>query len=203
MTEMMDEASEATAPVNEVVETAAAGPSSDEAASPYAALAAKYKAGEELSDEETDTIVDLAVSILRELLGHFDAANSPIDEYEGDDGEVILDVTAPNLAVLIGRHGRTLESLQTIFSLLVSRKLGFRFPVVVDIEGYKSRRHDKVIEMAERATGRAVRSQMPVNLSPMTAYERRLVHLALRDDARVETHSEGIDPERHVVVVPV
>lgn len=170
---------------------------------PYAQIAVKYKAGEQLSDEETDTVVDVSITILREVLGFFDAADSPIDEYEGDDGEVILDVTAPNLAVLIGRHGRTLDSFQTMFSLLVSRKLGFRFPIVVDIEGYKSRRHDKITEMAECAAARAIRSHGSVSLQPMNAYERRLVHLALRDNVNVETHSEGVDPERRVVISAV
>lgn len=167
---------------------------------PYAEIAARYKSDEQLTDEEIDSVVDVALGVLRELLQFFDASDSPIDEYEGDDGEVILDVTAPDLAVLIGRHGRTLESFQTLFSLLVSRKLGFRFPVAVDIESYKSRRHDKVIEIARRAAQRAVRQHSSVSLQPMTAYERRLVHIALRDNVSVETHSEGVDPERHVVV---
>ena len=91
-------------------------------------------------------------------------------------------------------------SLQTLFSLLVSRKLGFRYPVAVDVEGYKSRRHDKVISMAHSAASRAVRQHMSVSLPPMSAYERRLVHIALRDNARVDTHSEGSDPERRVVI---
>ena len=103
----------------------------------YPELAQHFKDGVELTDEELDTIADISISVLRSILGYFDAADSPIDEYEGDEGELILDVTAPNLAVLIGRHGRTLESLQTLFSLVVSRKLGFRYPVAVDIEGYK------------------------------------------------------------------
>lgn len=163
-------------------------------------IAAKYKSGQELNDDELDTIADTAISILRSLLGFFDAADSPIDEYEGDDGELILDVTAPDLAVLIGRHGRTLESLQTMFSLLVSRKLGFRYPVAVDVEGYKSRRHDKVTSMAESAASRAVRQHTSVKLPPMSAYERRLVHIALRDNKAVDTHSEGEDPNRHVVI---
>ena len=166
----------------------------------YPKIAERYKAGEELTDEELDTIADVAVSILRDLLGFFDASDSPIDEYEGDDGELILDVTAPDLAVLIGRHGRTLESLQSLFSLLVSRRLGFRYPVAVDVEGYKSRRHDKVISMARSAAARAVRQHSTVNLPPMSTYERRLVHIALRDDDRVDTHSEGSDPERRVVI---
>lgn len=167
----------------------------------YPEIARKYKAGEELTDEELDTVADIAITVLRDLLAFFDAADSPIDEYEGDEGELILDVTAPDLAVLIGRHGRTLESLQSLFSLLVSRRLGFRYPVAVDVEGYKSRRHDKVISMARSAASRAVRQHGSVSLPPMSAYERRLVHIALREDERVDTHSEGTDPERRVVIV--
>ena len=137
---------------------------------------------------------------MRSILSHFDAEGSSIDEYEGDEGELILDITAPDLAVLIGRHGRTLESLQTLVSLLVSRKLGFRYPVSVDVEGYKSRRHDKVVGMAEAAASRAVSQGRSVNLPPMSAYERRLVHIALREDDRIDTHSEGVEPERRVVI---
>lgn len=166
----------------------------------YPEIAAKYKAGEALTDEELDTVADVAVSVLRSLLGFFDAGDAPIDEYDGDDGELILDVTSSNLAVLIGRHGRTLESLQSIFALLVSRRLGFRFPVVVDIEGYKNRRRDKVISMAHSAASRAVRQGRSVKLPPMSAYERRLVHIALRDNDAVDTHSEGSDLDRHVVI---
>ena len=184
----------------EIEENEVAPTSLDEVVGEYPEIARKYKAGEELTDEELDTVADVALSVIRNILKHFDAEDSPIDEYEGDNGELILDVTAPNLAVLIGRHGRTLESLQTMFSLIVSRRLGFRYPVVVDIEGYKSRRNDKVISMAHSAAARAVRQHGSVALPPMSAYERRLVHIALRDNAAVETHSEGVDPERRVVV---
>ena len=88
-----------------------------EASGVYPEIARKYKAAVELTDEELDTVADVAITVLRDLLAFFDAADSPIDEYEGDEGELILDVTAPDLAVLIGRHGRTLESLQSLFSL--------------------------------------------------------------------------------------
>ena len=172
----------------------------EEVVGEYPEIAAHYKAGVELTDDELDTIADVAISVVRSILSHFDADDSPIDEYEGAEGELILDITAPDLAVLIGRHGRTLESLQTLVSLLVSRKLGFRYPVSVDVEGYKSRRHDKVISMAKSAASRAVSQGRTVNLPPMSAYERRLVHIALREDDRIDTHSEGIDPERRVVI---
>lgn len=172
----------------------------EEVVGEYPEIAAHYKAGVELTDDELDTIADVAISVVRSILSHFDADDSPIDEYEGDEGELILDITAPDLAVLIGRHGRTLESLQTLVSLLVSRKLGFRYPVSVDVEGYKSRRHDKVISMAKSAASRAVSQGRTVNLPPMSAYERRLVHIALREDDRIDTQSEGVDPERRVVI---
>lgn len=185
-----------------VVDTAAAAVAADSAAiaGEYPTIAAHYKAGEALTDDELDTVADVAISVLRSVLAHFDAENSPIDEYEGDEGELILDVMASDLAVLIGRHGRTLESLQTLVSLLVSRKLGFRYPIVVDVEGYKSRRHDKVVSMAKSAASRAIQQHRSVSLPPMTAYERRLVHIALRDDDRIDTHSEGTEPERRVVI---
>lgn len=166
----------------------------------YPEIAVHYKEGVALTDEELDTIADVAISVVRSILSHFDAEGSSIDEYEGDEGELILDITAPDLAVLIGRHGRTLESLQTLVSLLVSRKLGFRYPVSIDVEGYKSRRHDKVASMAKNAVSRAVSQGRSVNLPPMSAYERRLVHIALREDDRIDTHSEGVEPERRVVI---
>ncbi|WP_346674453.1 protein jag [Enorma phocaeensis] len=184
--------------LHEVVE--AAQPEGSIYEGQYPKIAAHYKAGVELSDNELDIIADIAISVLRDILGYFGVDNAPIDEYVGDEGELILDVTAGDLAVLIGRHGKTLESLQSMFSLIVSRKLGFRYPVVVDIEGYKSRRNEKVVSMAKSAASRAVRQHGSVALPPMSAYERRLVHIALRDNAAVETHSEGSDPERHVVI---
>lgn len=204
---MSDELVDSVIQGSEDVASAISGESSSssgvEAVGLYPDIALKYKSGEPLSDDELDKLVDVALRTLRDLLGFFDAEGAPIDEYDGDDGELILDVSAPDLAVLIGRHGRTLDSFQSIFSLLVSRKLGFRYPFVVDIEGYKSRRQDKIVDMAHRAAARAIKVGECVSLQPMNAYERRLVHIALRDDDRVETHSEGDDPNRHVVVCPL
>lgn len=190
-TESMPDMENETLPVDSEVEVVAGD---------YPELARKYKVGEELDDNDLDVIADVAITVLRNILAQFDADGVPIDEYEGDEGELILDVTAPDLAVLIGRHGRTLESLQTMVSLIVSRQLGFRYPVVVDIEGYKSRRNEKVASMARSAAARAVKQHTSVKLPPMSAYERRLVHIALRDNEAVETHSEGVDPERRVVI---
>jgi spoIIIJ-associated protein len=184
-------------------ETTEDSPSPSEQEGPYSSLKEHYSNGEALTDDELDTIADVSVTILRSILDCFGEGNADIDEYEGDEGELILDVSHGDLAVLIGRHGKTLEALQLIVSSLVNRKLGFHYPVVVDIEGYKDRRKQKIQSMAHSAASRAKKQNGQVRLSPMNGYERRLVHMALADDASVTTHSEGVDPDRYVVITAV
>ena len=168
----------------------------------FAEIRAAYEANEELSDDQLDAVADLAVGVIRDVLKCFGETESTIDEYDGDEGELILDVNGGDLAVLIGRHGCVLDALQLVISSIVSKRLGFHFPIVVDIEGYKNRRKQKIQTIARSAASRAKRSGK-VRLKPMNAYERRLVHLALIDDADVTTHSEGEDPERYVVITAV
>lgn len=168
----------------------------------FASIREHFESGVQLSDEETDKVADLAVGYLRELLSFFGETSCSIDEYDGDNGDLILDVNDGDLAVLIGRHGRTLDALQMVLTSLMSSKLKFYYPITVDIESYKSRRKSKVQGLARSAAQRA-KKQGRVALAPMNAYERRLVHLALMDDLEVSTHSEGEDPNRRVVITAV
>ena len=165
----------------------------------FASIRQRYEAGETLTDDEMDEIADVAVGYLRQILALFGEKHSTIDEYDGDDGELILDVNGGNLAVLIGRHGRTLDALQMVLSSLMSSHIHFYYPVVVDIESYKTRRKKKLRSIALSAAERA-RKQGRVALAPMNAYERRIVHLALVNDDSVTTHSEGEDPNRRVII---
>jgi spoIIIJ-associated protein len=165
-------------------------------------LKASPSAEAELSDEDLDKVADAAVAALQTILDRFGVEGSNIEEYEGDEGEIILDVVGGDLALLIGRHGRTLDALQALVSAITNRQLGFRYPVVVDVEGYRHRRRQKIEDIARRAADRASRQHIPVRLRPMTAYERRVVHVALRDDRRIATASEGEDPFRMVVITP-
>lgn len=165
-----------------------------------ATIKEKYEAGQELTDDELDFVADAAIRSIKDILSYFGETGSSIDEYDGDNGELILDINGGDLAVLIGRHGRTLDALQMVVSSLLSSTLGFHYPIVVDIEGYKSRRKNKVQSLAHSAAARAKKQHGSVSLPPMNAYERRLVHLALVDDDSVVTHSEGEEPMRHVVV---
>lgn len=185
-----------------VEETSADQSLTTDAADEFSSIREHFEAGAELTEEETDKVADVAVEYLRELLGFFGETSCSIDEYDGDNGELILDVNGGDLAVLIGRHGRTLDALQMVLSSLMSSTLKFYYPIVVDIESYKSRRKSKVQGLARAAAAKA-RKQGRVAMAPMNAYERRLVHLALHDDDSVTTHSEGEDPNRRVVITAV
>ena len=169
----------------------------------FSSIREHYESGQTLTDEEMDRIADLAVGYLKEILALFGETSSSIDEYDGEDGELILDVNGGDLAVLIGRHGRTLDALQMVLTSLMSSRIKFYYPIVVDIEGYKSRRRKKLEDMARSSAARAKDRGGKVTLSPMNAYERRIIHLALRDDDGVVTHSEGEEPERRVVITAV
>ncbi len=158
---------------------------------------------QENEEVDLDQIADVAIETLQGILEYFNVGEVTIDEYEGDEGELILDITGDDLAVLIGRYGRTLDSLQFIVSAINYRKLGFRYPVVIDVEGYKSRQREKIESIAHSTARRAVSQGRSISMRPMTPYERRLVHIALKDDPKVETESEGEGSDRHVVVFPV
>ena len=168
-----------------------------------AQVVAELNAQPEITDEVLDNIADTGIAVLQDILKYFNVGDVTIDEYEGDEGELILDITGDDLAVLIGRHGKTLEALQFLVSAITVRKIGFRYPVVVDVEGYKSRQRQKLESIARSSANRAASQHSNVRLRPMSPYERRIVHVALRDDSRVETVSEGEGASRHVVIVPV
>lgn len=115
----------------------------------------------------------------------------------------LLEVTGPgDLSALIGRRGETLASLQYITRLITSRELQRRANIVVDLKGYKSRRMDKLNELAKRMADQAVEQGRTITLEPMPPYERRIIHIALRDREDVETRSVGEGQGRKVTIVP-
>ena len=95
------------------------------------------------------------------------------------------------------------EDLDRIADTAITvRTIGFRYPVIVDVEGYKSRQREKLESIARSSANRAASQNRSIKLRPMTPYERRIVHICLRDDDRVETASEGEGSARHVVILP-
>ena len=110
--------------------------------------------------------------------------------------------TGSDLGLLIGKHGGTIDALQYLTNAVLHRQ-GVEQEAVIDAAGYRERRDEALASIARRAASQAVSSGRPVELDPMTSVERKRVHLLLKDDARVETGSDGSEPNRFVVVRPV
>ena len=122
---------------------------------------------------------------------------------EEDDEEVRATVTGADLGVLIGRHGQMIDSLQYLANALAHRAMGEgRRRIVVDAAGYRARRAATLEALARRTAEQASATGRRVELEPMSAVERRIVHEVLKDDPEVTTESEGTEPNRFVVVLP-
>lgn len=154
----------------------------------------------QLTDEEVDVIADTASEIIRKILRYFGVEDATIDEYEGEEGELILDIVGDSPAILIGRHGKTLDSFQFLVSAIVAKRTGHRHPIIVDVEGYKHRRKQKLVSIAKSSASRDIKQKREVSLRSMSPYERRIIHVALKDNKRVTTSSEGTEPDRYVVI---
>jgi predicted RNA-binding protein Jag len=124
-------------------------------------------------------------------------------ELHEDEDAIVATCTGGNLGLLIGKHGQTIDAVQYLVNAAVSRAFpDDRKQVVVDASGYRARREATLASIAQRSAERAVQFGGRVELEPMTAVERKVVHLALRDHPEVETTSEGTEPNRFVVVLP-
>ena len=121
---------------------------------------------------------------------------------EGDVPALVLDVTGKDLGILIGRRGETLQALQLLTRLMLSKRLSRWEPVVVDVESYRARRRRSLRRLALRMAERAASSQRVVVLEAMSPYERRIIHLALQDHLEVTTESTGEGEDRRVTIVP-
>lgn len=122
----------------------------------------------------------------------------------GEEGETITaTVEGDGVGLLIGHHGRTIDAVQHLaLRAAMGDGSGPRHRVVVDAGGYRERRREALLGQAEDAADEAISFGRPVALDAMSAAERRIVHEHLRDRDDVETHSEGEEPERHLVVTP-
>jgi spoIIIJ-associated protein len=129
----------------------------------------------------------------------------------GIDAEIEIDetpdqitgtVTGGDLGLLIGRHGQTIDAIQYLANAIVHRREADPVEVVIDAEGYRERRRRALCGVADRAVADVRRDGRPVALEPMTSVERKIVHLHLKEIAGVATSSEGVEPNRHVIVLP-
>jgi spoIIIJ-associated protein len=121
-----------------------------------------------------------------------------------DDETITLTCSGPDLGMLIGRHGQTIDAVQYLANAAMYRSHAEeRKQVVVDAAGYRARRRTSLEALALRSAERALADREPVELEPMTAVERKVVHICLKEFGGVETTSEGTEPNRFVVIHPV
>jgi spoIIIJ-associated protein len=139
--------------------------------------------------------------ILKRVVAHLGLRGS-VDVVERDD-EILAEISGPELGLLIGKHGSTLDALQFICGQAAFRGAEDRKRVIVDAAGYRERREMALGRQADRGAADALRYGRPVELDSMSAQERRVVHGYLKDRPDVETHSEGDEPFRRIVITPV
>ena len=146
-----------------------------------------------------DSAAGKAQAFLKELTG---LMGVEVDVAVGNDaeGNVFVSMTGDTLGILIGRRGETLDALQYLTSLKINRGQEGYTRVTLDTENYRAKREDTLVRLANRMANRAVKTGRKVSLEPMNPYERRIIHSALQANEAVDTHSEGDEPNRHVVI---
>jgi spoIIIJ-associated protein len=158
-------------------------------------------ASESVDDADLEEQADAVADFVEELLEHMgiDAIAEPTT-HRGHVYVDIVDGPEDDMALLIGRHGQTLDAIQELARTAVGRRLDDRIRVLVDVGDYRKRQEDRLVEQAREAAERVQRSGTEERLDPMNAYQRKLVHDAVAEVEGVESVSEGIDPERYVIV---
>lgn len=145
-------------------------------------------------------IKDVAVDFLNKV---FDAMNLAVDiklDYDELENQLSVDLSGDEMGLLIGKRGITLDSLQYLLSLVINKNTESYIKVKLDTENYRERRKETLENLAKNLAHKVKRTHHSVYLEPMNPYERRIIHSALQKDKYVETHSEGEEPYRKVVI---
>ena len=166
--------------------------------------ASEMQSSVEGSDEEALQITQDTVSELLQRMGiearieaRWGEADAP-----GKIRPLFLDIHGDDLSILIGRRGETLTALQYITRLIVGKELKRPVAVLIDIEGYRARREQQIRRLAQQMAKQAIETSRTMSLEPMPAYERRIVHIELRDNPDVDTVSVGERDQRKVTIIP-
>ena len=137
------------------------------------------------------------------LNGVFEAMQLEVNisiDFDESDKTLLIDLAGPEMGVLIGKRGQTLDSLQYLTNLAVNRSSENYVRVKIDTEDYRRRRKETLENLAKNMASKVKRTKKAVTLEAMNPYERRIIHSALQNDNNVSTHSEGEEPYRYVVI---
>lgn len=194
------EAAPAVEPVASVVEEVVATVGAVAAAESVKAEAVEAPAKEEvaMSKEEQQAIADKGKQFLMDMFQQM-GLSFQIEKLVKDQ-KITFQIHGEDLGILIGKHGQTLDAIQYLTNLVANKEVARRCQIVVDVENYRARREETLIKLAHRLASKVRRSRQKVALEPMNAFERKVIHLALQQEANIYTDSEGSEPYRHVVI---
>jgi len=163
-------------------------------------------AAKKMDNPDSDPVLDTTESVVSKLIHHLGMkaqVSAHYDETSTDDRRTIkVDVRGDNLSALIGRQAETLNAFQYVASLIVGKQTQQWVQLVVDVEGYRERREKQVRQIALKVVDQVIKTGRKATLEPMTASERRVIHIELRGHPAVTTESTGEEPHRKVVILP-
>lgn len=153
---------------------------------------------EEAEPPTPEEVAEAAVEFVQGLVGAM-GIEAEVSSAVRED-RVHIDISGPDLGPLIGRRGQTLEALQEITRTAVQRRLRSRVRLLVDVEGYRARRRESLVEYAQSMARRAIERGTEIELEPMNSFERKVVHDAVGEIEGATSFSEGEEPNRRVIV---
>ncbi len=139
-------------------------------------------------------------SIIKDVASYMDI-NAQVETGQSDD-EILAEIKTDKANIFIGKKGQTINALELILNIIVNKDREDRIRVCLDVEGYRARRENFLIKLANNISQEVITNNRPKDLPPMPAKERRIIHLALKDNPQVQTHSEGEGRYRKVVISP-
>ena len=162
---------------------------------------ARNRAGQESNNRlEDQEVIQVAQNVLARLLAPLDS-DAEVLVNDSDNG-IKLEISGGEPGILIGRRGQTLEALQYITTRIVSHQEGRPVKISVDAGGYRKRRRDNMTDLAHKMASKARHTRKPVAVGPLTAQDRRIIHLALRNEGGVSTISRGRGEMKKVIISP-
>ena len=147
-----------------------------------------------------ESITDVVKNFLNKTFTAMNLVVEIVLDYDEENSQINIELKGDDMGMLIGKRGQTLDSLQYLTSLVANKKTEEYVKIKIDTENYRQRRKETIENLAKNVASKVKKTGRPAFLETMNPYERRIIHAALQDDKYVDTHSEGEEPHRKVVV---
>lgn len=152
-----------------------------------------------ITDEELNEVSNIMKEFSNEFFGRLNINNLKIN-VEVKEKRIYISVSGDDINYLIGYRGETLNYLQLIFSNVANKKLKHKCSIILDIENYREKRKVVLEELAEKISKTVIKNKKKIELEPMSAYERKIIHTKLQNNLKIKTYSVGEEPNRRIVV---